>query len=107
MRFETRILFQETNAAALFEVRFPRVDLDEAEAALRAAIDGLATSTTPFHFIRTEDHIVGLVKLARWARYQGRSVTADDLRAELEKRLQAYFDHRSSTESFPLQAVSA
>jgi hypothetical protein len=104
MRFQTRILFQETNAAALFEVRLPHMDLDEAEAALRLAVDGLAMDTTPFHFIRTDDQIIGLVKLAGWARRQGQRVTADDLRAELHGRLSSYFEHRAS-EGYPLQAV--
>ena len=107
MTFQTRVLFQETTAAALFEVRFPRADVDEVEAALRSAVDGLSATATPLDLIRTNDHVIGLVKLARWARLEGRRRSADDLLREIEDRLKAYFEDHRSGERPALQAAGA
>ena len=94
MTFRTRILFQEDSALALFEVRFLRVDMDEVEAALREAVDGLGTRTTPFHLIRSDDHVVGLVRLAQWGHRHGQPMSAEELRTELDGRLKRYFETR-------------
>lgn len=103
MDFRTRIVFQEISTAALFEVRFPRMDVNQAETALRSAIRDLAADTATLHLVRASDHVVGLVKLARWARRR----SAQEVLVEIESRLKAFFDQPPQSESRVLQEAVA